>query len=113
MQRFDHDVAAVNVSFTYWKVTVATVRDEDIVAYFWHESDARLAVEWAYQVRLDELRLQPDTEEIQEEDDRTYDDNYFCKQLTWWVSAQNGGGYIPVKQYFIATKEEWKRRING
>lgn len=94
-----------------WKVSVYLDNGRETKTYFAEEGLARLAVEWAYQVRLEEVRRRREAVDIEEYPLGSGSTDRRARKLTWWKSVP--GGVVAMKDYFDAHPEVLERRIVG
>ena len=103
-----------------WKVTITLREDEgaETILYFANEGLARLAVEWAYTVQLARVLARQDLVpgSIQEypnlHDGSWKMRNLLGKKLAWArKTVPESNLCFPVKDYFVAEKEECVRHI--
>lgn len=91
-----------------WKVMIATQKEIKYY-HFADEESAKLAIEWAYQVRLEELYHKSYCNDVETYPLGTGSTNKNARKLTWWKKQFNG--FICNKEYFDYSKEEIIRQV--
>lgn len=92
---------------TCWRVTNG-VYNETPHTYFATEGLARLAVEWAYQVRLEDLQRRGVAVETYPLGAGSL--NPWARKLVWWDEDPEGGSFCR-KEYFDADEEMFERTV--
>lgn len=104
------------VQINTWRVQLnyASVAEEtnyDVEFHFSSEGLAKLAVEWAYAVRLEAVNNRTDAWEVLEFPvQRNEELDYYNRKLYWHKKADDGGYYC-MKDYFSYDQVTFEREI--
>ena len=104
------------IRFDCWKVEILLSENDDRqIIYFANEGLARLAIEWAYAVHLDELHARSDVSHEDTHEFPALDDGSWKrrevpgKKVVWW--KRSSAGYAAMKDYFTYDYEVFERTI--
>lgn len=106
-----------SIEHSHWKVTIHFREREtrsdsgDVVTRFESEGQARLAVEWAYAVRLAEVRAREDAKDIEECPLGEGSSNPWDRKLVWWKRVLGGTAVMCMKDDFMGSRVRYHADI--